>query len=185
MIKTTIVGGNVVVKATEELTEDVAEAVRQGVVEATNDLRKDVEGHTPVGATGKARSAAVAFIRAGSGIVQYDYRASEAFYMRFVLGGALPHRIRPRYSTERGLRQAIRRRENQGLSTDDVNPKKSLYFTVGGRDVFAKEVRHPGIGARKILTRRLTANEAEILATIRTWIEKALYLRGLEAEGKK
>lgn len=187
MIRTEIVGSNAVVDGYRQLPEDVRNAANAGVAEATNKLRDDVALHTPA-KSGRARSAVVAWFRAGSGTVQYDYRITEAFYMRFVVAGALPHRIVPQYSTRRGLRQAVRRREKLGLSTD-IKAKRALRLTwtfasAGSAGIFAARVNHPGIGARRILTRRLEANEADILAGIRVWVEKAIYLRALQAQSQ-
>jgi hypothetical protein len=183
VIRTQIVGSSTFVAAINHLPEEVQKAANEAVIAATKKLRDDVATHTPV-KTGRGRSSVVAWFRAGTGTVQYDYRATEAFYMRFVVGGALPHRIVPKYGTARGLRQAIKRRTNAGESTDDIKPKRALkipmsFASVGGTAMYAAKAHHPGIGARRILTRRLSANEAEILATLRSHIEKSIYLRSL------
>jgi hypothetical protein len=136
-----------------------------------------VASNTPV-RTGKARDSVRAFFDRGdditmAGRVMYDYRETEAFYMRFVLGGSVPHMIRPKFSTDRGMRQATRRAERRGLSTE-ITAKKALRL---GDGRFASEVQHPGTGAARILTRRLSAMEMEILEMINSRIGKMQALR--------
>ena len=159
-------------RAQKGVKAGIADGVRLGAVA----LSKDVAAHTP-SRSGKARLSVIAeahhYIENGQ-VVKYDYR--EAFYMRFVLRGAKPHRIYNKYISTRGLRQAKRRAEKSG-DAGPSGPKGALSFMFGGALRAFSEVQHPGIRGRDILGQRLAANKSTLIQTIYASIERSMSKR--------
>jgi hypothetical protein len=184
MIKATVEGSTAVIKGMNELPEDVRKVISEGIDAATKLLQDDIVAHTPR-KSGKAADSLQAFFRKSdngntqAATIAYDYSATEAFYMRFVLAGALPHKIFPKYGG-RGLKQEIKRREKKGLSTEGIVRKRALAFSSDGGEFVRGVVNHPGVATPlRLLTRRLNAREHDMLAEIRERVDRYLYVKEL------
>lgn len=165
-------GGRALIQGLERASSSVAAAVGEGIAQAVKDLAADVITNTP-SRSGKARASVLGHMTSPtSGVVLHDWK--EAFYMRFVIGGARPHLIAPKYGSDRGLKYAIKRRTKKGLSVEGIKRRKSLAFSIGGQTVFAAHALHPGVAASHLMRNRLDANRQQIGETLRESIIKRL-----------
>lgn len=174
-----------VLRGLENLTDAVREGAAEGIREGTDLLVKDVAAHTPR-KSGKASRSVEARFRESEGgqaqasTVSYDWNL---WYMRIVILGAEGHFIPKLKRDEKRAARARKGHERKGTATG--RKRRDFVAFTGGRGdrVFRKRVWHPGIGAAKILTRRLTAMEGQIYEAIRGAINKRLYLKELQQGG--
>jgi len=166
-------GGRALIQGLDQASDQVRAAVGEGIAKAISEIAADVATHTP-SRSGTARASVDGHMTSPtSGVVLHEWR--EAFYMRFVIGGAKSHLIFPKYGTDRGLKQAIKRRLKKGESIEGIKRRKSLAFSAGGGDkVFAAHVLHPGVTASHLMRNRLEANRLRIGQTLRESIVNRL-----------
>jgi hypothetical protein len=188
MLIVEFVGGELIVGDVQAFGNAAVNGSIEGIKDAADILARDVTAHTPK-KTGKARESIITKVTQGGRLatVKYDYRKSQAFYMRFIILGAKPHTITPKMRTDRGRRTARARKLKALLKSGmqygpayaaaasyaaGLTRKRAMAFEQNGESVFTRAVRHPGIRPTKIISDRVKASQGPMVTALQEAVRR-------------